>query len=62
MIDIPSTFKLYVKTQDEKVIELHLIESNTIHEVKQMVQKRTYIPVHKQCLLFVENNCMILAS
>jgi hypothetical protein len=41
-----------VRTQDEKVIELHLIPDNTIHEVKQMIQEREGIPNYKQRLFF----------
>ncbi|CAB4403968.1 unnamed protein product [Rhizophagus irregularis] len=46
------SIKLYVKKKDGKVIEFLLDESDTIHDVKQMVWKRTHIPVYKQRLLF----------
>ncbi|CAB5380815.1 unnamed protein product [Rhizophagus irregularis] len=46
------SIKLYVKKKDGKVIEFLLDESDTIHDVKQMVWKRTRIPVYKQRLLF----------
>ncbi|CAI2182304.1 6972_t:CDS:2 [Funneliformis geosporum] len=49
---ILTTIKLYVKTQDEKAIELHLMENNTINDVKKMVQKCINIPVHRQRILF----------
>ncbi|GBC38668.2 iodothyronine deiodinase [Rhizophagus irregularis DAOM 181602=DAOM 197198] len=38
-VQIP--FKLYVKTQDGKAIELLLMQNNTIHEIKRMVQERS---------------------
>ncbi|GBB84243.1 hypothetical protein RclHR1_10870004 [Rhizophagus clarus] len=49
---ILAPIELYVKTKDEKIIKLYLIESITIHDVKQMIQGHTRIPVHKQRLLF----------
>lgn len=49
---ILTTIKLYVKTQEEKAIELYLMENNTIHDVKEMVQKCTYIPIHRISFLF----------
>ncbi|GES86097.1 polyubiquitin 4 [Rhizophagus clarus] len=46
-------FKLNVKTQDGKVIELYRVtKDNTIHEVRQMIQEIEDIPDYKQCLLF----------
>ncbi|PKK62132.1 hypothetical protein RhiirC2_870319 [Rhizophagus irregularis] len=49
-VQIP--FKLYVKTQDRKIIELHVTGKVAISMVKQMVHKHVNIPVYKQRLLF----------
>jgi hypothetical protein len=48
-------FKLNVKTQDGKVIELSVTEENAIYEVKQMIQECEGIPSYKQRLFFGRN-------
>ncbi|GBB84242.1 hypothetical protein RclHR1_10870003 [Rhizophagus clarus] len=44
--------ELNVKAKDGRVIKLHPSENDTIHDLKQMVQESTLIPVYKQLLLF----------
>ncbi|PKK78351.1 ubiquitin-like protein [Rhizophagus irregularis] len=53
-------FKLNVKTQDGKVINLSVTEDNTIYEVKRMIQEYEGIPSYKQRLFVMKINCVVL--
>lgn len=48
----PEEFKVYVKTLTGRMIELYISSQTTIHEIKEMIQKKDGTPVDQQRLIF----------